>query len=809
MHPSGSSSGADSDNGLEQPSTRFQQFTTDTSDNIASQALQFQAIFELSVEAIAILNENDCISNVNSAACSLFNAVKNDLLGKKITSLFERNVPLSQGLKVRQKASGEVRLSGATGGVRSLGYTIVGYFVPHHHLVILHAASEQSSQGSQRQPETNLQLLSIGEKQQVEESLRQQANWEQLLRSMTQRIRQSLELEQILSVAVTEVRQTLAADRAIIFRLHNAGSGQVIEESVLPEYPVTQKMLWEDECFPSECYEYYCQGIPRIVPHVGIDRWADCIADFMQEVSVKSKIVAPITQRGEKGTPKLWGLLIVHACAYHREWQPAEAELLQQVSNQLAIAIQQSELYQQVQQLNTHLENQVQQRTAELEKSLEFEALLKRITDHVRDSLDEAQILETVVQEISHGLEVEGCDVALHDWTQRQSVIRYEYIKPGVPAAQGKSLSFENVDDVLAQVLRGETFQFCWLVPDSIRPLQYRFSILSCPIFDKDGLLGDVWLLREREQSFNALEVRLVQQVANQCAIAIRQARLYHAVQGQVQELERLNQLKDDFLSSVSHELRTPVSSIKMATQMLETLLFRDQGGTIREALEPVTLTVPTLQRMSRYLQILQDECQREINLITNLLDLTRLDAETEALVFTPINLRAWIPHTVESFVERLESHRQTLRFRIPENLPLLTTDLGYLQRILIEFLTNAYKYTPAGETIVISANVEQLGAIADTSEFPCAINHRSSSLVHSYLKIIVTNTGVEIPPQEITRIFDKFYRIPNNDPWRYGGTGLGLALVQKLANRLGATIEVTSGDMETHFGIRFPISGE
>ena len=72
---------------------------------------------------------------------------------------------------------------------------------------------------------------------------------------------------------------------------------------------------------------------------------------------------------------------------------------------------------------------------------------------------------------------------------------------------------------------------------------------------------------------FEELEIRLVQQVSNQCAIALRQSRLYQAAQAQVEELERLNQLKDDFLSTVSHELRTPMANIKMATQMLEITL--------------------------------------------------------------------------------------------------------------------------------------------------------------------------------------------------------------------------------------------
>ncbi len=91
-------------------------------------------------------------------------------------------------------------------------------------------------------------------------------------------------------------------------------------------------------------------------------------------------------------------------------------------------------------------------------------------------------------------------------------------------------------------------------------------------------------------------------------------------------ELERLNRLKDDFLNTVSHELHTPMANIKMATQMLGVVL--QQSG--------IFSTEPN--RASRYFQILQEECQREVNLINNLLDLARLDIEVEPLVLTTID---------------------------------------------------------------------------------------------------------------------------------------------------------------------------
>jgi signal transduction histidine kinase len=88
-------------------------------------------------------------------------------------------------------------------------------------------------------------------------------------------------------------------------------------------------------------------------------------------------------------------------------------------------------------------------------------------------------------------------------------------------------------------------------------------------------------------------------------------------------------------------------------------------------------------------------------------------------------------------------------------------------------------------------------------------LSSQDSSISHdpSFMLISLTNTGVEIPAQEMPRIFDKFYRIPNRDPWKHGGTGLGLALVRKLAERLGAMIEVRSSNRQTTFILWFRLS--
>lgn len=457
------------------------------------------------------------------------------------------------------------------------------------------------------------------------------------------------------------------------------------------------------------------------------------------------------------------------------------------------------QLCQQVQRLNVDLEFQVRERTAQLQQALEFEALLKRITEHMRDSLDEAQILQTVVQELALGVDADCCNSALLNENQDTLTVKYEYSKT-LPVLQGKVISMTELADVYEPLLRGEILQFCPLNLPALDPLPAHTAILACPIIDDQQVLGDIWLFRVGECGFSRAEERLVAQVANQCAIALRQSRLYQIAQRQVEELERLSLLKDDFLNCISHELRTPMSSMKLAIQMLEFSL--GNVGFLGE----------TAEQIDRYLNILKEECQNEIDLINNLLDLTRLNAAADPLLPTLVDLKLWLPHIAEPYLHLAKQQQQTLLLEIASTLPPIMTDLAYLERIVTELLQNACKYSPPGETITLAAAVTdgQHNSPSSSSESMPSLQPPVAEGAHlsrpSAILLTVTNTGVVIPAAEYERIFERFYRIPNNNPWQHRGTGLGLALVQKLVECLNYRIDVEGGDRYTRFCLHIPL---
>lgn len=235
----------------------------------------------------------------------------------------------------------------------------------------------------------------------------------------------------------------------------------------------------------------------------------------------------------------------------------------------------------------------------------------------------------------------------------------------------------------------------------------------------------------------------------------------------QLAELEQSNLLKDDFVSTVAHELRAPLTNIKMAISLLQ--------------------NAPDANRQQRYIELLQAECSREFELINDLLDLQRLEHHPPALPLEVLNLPEWLVPRVQVFQVRSQQRQQTLEVMISPTLAPVTIHPPSLHRLLTELLNNACKYTPPEGLIRLEVGLTREGQADD------------------WLQITVGNSA-EIPPQAIPHLFDRFYRVPEGDRWQQGGSGLGLALVQKLVASLRGKIQVTSQSGWTSFIVSFPL---
>lgn len=198
----------------------------------------------------------------------------------------------------------------------------------------------------------------ITEYKRAEEALRQQKERELLMATITQHIRQSLDLDQVLGTTVTEVRQFLQADRVTIVRFQpntssacaTPATGDVMVESVAPNCRPMLGETLQNFCFDEFFLEAYKHRGIRPIADVGAADLPQTQLDLLAQFDVKAYLVVPLVQ-GEE----LWGLLMAHQCS-PRQWMQLEVELLSNLAAQLAIAIVQAELYEQLQEANQKLE---------------------------------------------------------------------------------------------------------------------------------------------------------------------------------------------------------------------------------------------------------------------------------------------------------------------------------------------------------------------------------------------------------------------------------------------------------------------
>ncbi|MEH2288836.1 sensor histidine kinase [Nostoc sp.] len=218
----------------------------------------------------------------------------------------------------------------------------------------------------------------ITERKQVEAQLRLCAQRDRLLAETLVRIRSSLNLEEILQTTVTEVRQFLQADRVFI-GLNNANLGvRTLAESVDPKYPSVSGWSTNDEAYLQELRNLLKDNLVRVVEDVTQISVSPKVKAHFRKFQTKATLTVPIMLDNE-----LFGALIANQCSGPRDWQPIEIDLLQQMSQQVAIAIQQSQIYQKLAELNTNLEHQVQERTAQLQQKIQEVENLHRVKDVV------------------------------------------------------------------------------------------------------------------------------------------------------------------------------------------------------------------------------------------------------------------------------------------------------------------------------------------------------------------------------------------------------------------------------------------
>ena len=399
-------------------------------------------------------------------------------------------------------------------------------------------------------------VTDLSDRQRAEQEIQQRRSREALLSEISAKIRDTFDSDAILQTAVRRLREALDTDRVLAYQLLADSSGVCVAENVNSAYPSMLGQSFPAECIPPPYLEAYRCGRLWSVDDIRAAGLAECHVQMLDRLRVRSMMAVAIQRTEAAGEHRsagtvspspLWGLLAVHHCHAPRRWTADEQQLLQAVANQMAIAIEQANLVHQLQAYAHELEDRVSQRTRALEQSLRFEKLIRQLTETLRQALHEDQMLEAAVGGLGNTLGVDGCYASLFDDRLEVLEVRYQHLSSTLPLARslvGERFFLRNWPECYRRrLLAGETcvhsapiqqtfdlrqaLEACHLQGRDPSPSSGVVWQAISPISDDRGLIGVLAVFHACPSSFEPAELELLKQVASQCAIAIRQARLY------------------------------------------------------------------------------------------------------------------------------------------------------------------------------------------------------------------------------------------------------------------------------------------
>ncbi|MGL5804374.1 MAG: ATP-binding protein [Xenococcaceae cyanobacterium] len=484
------------------------------------------------------------------------------------------------------------------------------------------------------------------------------------------------------------------------------------------------------------------------------------------------------------------------------DWTNSEKELLNIVSEAVTIAISQMQLKQQAQ------------------TKARYQNLLKEVSGAIAQNSDVERILNCALTSTVEALQVDRGAILLLKYKQPplKNQTRDRIVKATAaiacycsadnrPEQSNREHSFELADSPLTQeawkiapqsLAIAEGVNFSDPAKDTLATVfgaKNSQALLMMPLMGNPSndtksplVLGFLVLQQDTSRSWNNDELEIVNWIGIQLSTAIIhsqtlsrvqslvedrttqlkwslevQAKLSEKMRQQIEQLKQLNELKDDFLNSMSHELKTPLTSMKMAIKMLR------QPGLPEESKE-------------KYLNILEQEWNREYNLIKDLLTLQKVESENFKIDPQELNIETIVAQLSKPFEQKwLDSKGLNLKIAANHSplVPLtLCTDADSLRHILDELLLNAGKYAAPDTTVDLQVTRQTLKG-----------NHQ--------IEITVSNRGAGISAEELPNIFDKFRRGKGVTDRAVPGTGLGLTLVKHLIEHLNGTINVSSLPLE------------
>jgi PAS domain S-box-containing protein len=603
---------------------------------------------------------------------------------------------------------------------------------------------------------------------------------ERLVGEMLVKIRQSLELDEILNTTVTEVRQFLQTDRVVIYRFNPDWSGQVVVESVGDNWTTVLDKTIHDPCFGKDYTQLYQKGRVRAIANIHTAKLQPCHVELLTSFQVTANLIVPILQ-GET----LWGLLIVHHCRGERQWQSYETEFLQQLAMQVAIALQQSELYAQVQ--SELIERQ------RIEQELrQQKGLLQTIFDRIPVMIclfDATGQLLLLNQEFERVLgwslaEVEGIDLMSQCYPDPEYRLQ---VRDFMQQATGTWQDFK------VRTRYGSDVDTSW-------------ANIRLPDGTRIGIGQDITERKRAEEALRTLgkQEREKAEQLNQALqeLTRTQAQLVHN-----EKMASLGQL----VAGVAHEINNPTSfiygNIYPAKEYAQDLLhlvelyakhYPEPVAEIAEHIEDMDLDF-IAEDFSKLLASMKEGAQRISEIVQSLRNFSRLD-EMEC---KQVNIHEGIDNTLLILKHRLAQQPSRPEIQIIQEygqLPLVECYPSQLNQVFMNIISNAIDALEEGNASW------PIGDEEENTNYPLPTIHiRTQVNEQNWVVIRIADNGSGLNPAVVPRIFDPFFT--TKPPGK--GTGLGLSIsYQIVVEKHGGQLQCHSvPDRGAEFAIKVPIA--
>jgi len=400
-----------------------------------------------------------------------------------------------------------------------------------------------------------------------------------------------------------------------------------------------------------------------------------------------------------------------------------------------------------------------------LDKKISGLNTLQKLSHSIGTTLEESQIFKAIVPEYIEDLGFEKCLAVLWSNLEKKFNICLNLGYDETELAKIKISLNEDKKYYYNLVHNGSTSSSLFNPPDFLprEKIKLYFAvnsfIISC-VQPKEGNRGFFFVgTQNMETNITEGDCELITILANQIGQALDNARLFEKAWNAQQELEvkveertrqlsqafdkvkKMDQRKSDFISSVSHELRTPLTSIKGYASIL---LTGKLGVIPEEANE-------RLKKINRH----SDEL---VHMVNDLLDISRIESGKVVMKFENLPLKEIIEKINDVFAEQFRAKNITFSYQLGDNCETILADRSQIERVFINLLGNAFKFTPDNGKISVSAN-----------------------RIDKNIQIDVTDTGFGIPEEAQEAIFEEFYRVENPINQEVKGTGLGLTLVKHI----------------------------